>query len=211
MDRPVFIGLAGALLLAAASLVSAQSHATSGTSSFDAPPQPPVEGAKEEFTIMFREGWSLFSVPLYYDGPSLCTAEGACTADYRGRMPKVKENTCDVRAVYGFDGARYVKSGINYLQSGRGYWLNAQSPCAITFEGNNRLFTQKYSQPLNAGWNLVGTPMDKVGLDQLENDCRITSGPWRYAGGKFVKEDSVTGGRAYWVKSANDCTLAAKQ
>jgi hypothetical protein len=105
------------------------------------PKGAPVE---EKVSISLAAGWNLISIPVQ---PTNTVVESVLSS-IRGKYS----------AVYSYDGSNYQsyipgsEANISKLESGRGYWIYADSAVTLEVKGH----AASKSIQLNSGWNLVG-------------------------------------------------------
>ena len=60
-------------------------------------------------------------------------------------------------------------------------------------------------QPLSAGWNLIGLPLDLSERDYTDifDTITLTGPPFGFDGSRYIKSDTLLSGQAYWIKVAS--------
>ncbi len=152
----------------------------------EAPPQPPQD--KPYGTIALRSGWNMVSVPVN-SKISMVEVAGACgTASQAWRLAE----------------SGYVKE--DTLVPGYGYWVKGTKDCKYEVKGESRV---RSLEPLNAGWNLIGSLGTAAQFSDLSSGCSVSSGPWHYntEQKQYEYSSSLQPGKAYWVKVGGACKL----
>jgi len=104
------------------------------------------------------------------------------------------------------------------LYPGQGYFTTQQNECNIKMEGykfNAKLLGYLGTNNLYVGsvfytgWNHIGATSETIdNFDTVTGNCNIVDGPWLYEGDDvWVPTKKVEPGKAYYVKTTNDCNL----
>jgi len=143
---------------------------------------PPFSFTTGLASYRMRKSWNLISLPL--------------------DVPDSRASVLFPGAVSGaFD---YVPEagyrGQDTLHPGRGYWIKFPDSVWIGMTGSPR---SADTLPLEAGWNMIGTISQSIGVDSVAQDPPgiVTSGFFLYDG-SYAITDTLEPARGYWVKAA---------
>lgn len=132
--------------------------------------------------LTLNAGWNLISLPVV---PA---------------SSQVSQLFPTAEAVFGYNGS-YQEA--TTLSSGSGYWIKVPSNTTVSVSGTP---VSDVSQPLTAGWNLVGAP-----------NCAVTPSTTPSGNieaifgfnGAYYPATDLTVGNGYWVKSTSNATMNA--
>jgi hypothetical protein len=142
----------------------------------------PTPGAQNlvDRSYAVAAAWNLVSVPM-------------TLTDYR----RSEIYPSAVSPAYMFDPiARYIAR--DTLENGRGYWLKFGSASTVWMTGRPR---ERDTVAVATGWNLIGTiavPLPTSSISQIPPDILIS--PFYAFTGSYAIVDTLTPGRAFWVK-----------
>jgi hypothetical protein len=140
--------------------------------------------------ISVSDGWNMVSVPV-------TVTDRRTTALF----------PTAVNYAYRFDStAGYVRS--DTLNYGIGYWLRFSGPQSVAIHGLSRNVD---TITVHQSWNLIGSISNPVPVSTIQEIPAgiITSPIYAYDGSHFTEADTLSPGRAYWVKAGQDgiCVL----
>jgi len=143
------------------------------------------------YTLNFKAGWNLFSVPVSY-------------------ITSTNNINCvPASPVYGLSNGNYYE--VSTPSGGYGYWIKMASDCTINVTGRNITISDFPS--LSAGWNMIGAPtnaIDKaVNFDDVKGTCTAERGLFWYdpSLGNYIVSNVLQSGRGYFVKLKESCRL----
>ncbi|MBI3193620.1 MAG: hypothetical protein HYZ34_04010 [Ignavibacteriae bacterium] len=143
--------------------------------------------AQDTTHIVVSQGWNLISLPIE-------PAQSSVTELFPNAVSK---------AFY-YDG-QYI--AMDTLRPEIGYWLKFAQSETIMLTGKQiscHVFT------LRSGWNLIGTPGEQVGVNDLKTSPEgiLATGFYGYDSiGYTIVDDSLLPGHGYWVKSRQRGTM----
>lgn len=140
------------------------------------------------YTINFKAGWNLFSVPV--------TSVVSSSTDCSLATPVFSH----------LNGAYYETA---YTNGAIGYWIKMNSDCQTTVTGSN--VTVNDFPSLSQGWNLIGAPSTSVSISDLLGTCVILKGPLYYDSfiGTYVYSSTLDPGRGYFIEVSDNCRLGS--
>jgi len=151
------------------------------------PPAAPLMGVSSSASIL--AGWNFVSFPV----------SGALVA---------KDSGCANLKMRTYRNGKYETANLFSLKGGEGYLIySAAMACTLNYDAVDYLTPSNYSQPLVAGWNLIGAPSGTTLFANLVGNCAVSSGPWTGGSSTVSKSTSLVSGKGYWVKVASACTL----
>ncbi|HED03206.1 MAG TPA: hypothetical protein ENI60_00310 [Candidatus Fraserbacteria bacterium] len=62
---------------------------------------------------------------------------------------------------------------------------------------------------LDAGWNMISSPVGTIAPADLKGTCQFASGPWEWTGSRYIQANKLEPAKGYWLKVDNACTLQA--
>ena len=140
-------------------------------------------------TVVLSRGWDLFSVPL--------------------TNTTVIGNTCPsgslLSPIWQFTNGTY--SMATKIHGGLGYWVQASTPCTLTFSGQP-LTTGKLPY-LSPGWNLIGALNYSTSFTSILGSCNVVNGPLGFDIGtnQYYNASQIATNSGYFVDVSSGCTL----
>ncbi len=91
--------------------------------------------------------------------------------------PVVASNTCANTTVNHFNpfNQSWYEIPMASINGNETYWLNATSPCTLSFNGSSYYNKANYYNALYPGWNAISAPYDGATYGQLSGNCNITA------------------------------------
>lgn len=138
------------------------------------------------YTIDYKAGWNLFSVPVSY-------------------VQSSTSNCIPLTPVYGLYNGVYYQT--YYTSGGYGYWIQMQSDCSTNVTGYN--ISINNFQYLYAGWNIIGAPSESVLFSNILGTCNVTSGPLWFnpMSSSYIPSSTLDPGKGYFLKVSQSCQL----
>jgi len=138
------------------------------------------------YTINFKAGWNLFSVPVQYVQSSTTSCSPASP-------------------IFGLSNGGYYET--SYTSGGYGYWVKMNSDCQVVVSGTN--VTTGNLPYLTQGWNLIGAPSSSVSISDILGTCTVLKGPLYYDQtiGNYIYSSTLDPGKGYFIKVSDSCKL----
>jgi hypothetical protein len=157
--------------------------------------RPTVANATSNYTVSLSPGWNLFSFPIIASGYSPDYSLSSCSS---GEISS---------PVWSLSNGTYLRTG--ELADGSGYWVRSSVSCTLAFSGTGIKISE--FQPLEKGWNIMGSLPVAVPFNSIAGTCNLTAGPYGYAPntGSYYLANTLEPGNGYLVEVSSACSLGS--
>jgi hypothetical protein len=151
------------------------------------------------YTVYFKKGWNLFSVPLKYASSIDYSASTCVRSDFTSPLLEYSNGQySDADTIYG-----YV-----------GYWVDSGVACSIKFYGPEL----SGNRTIGIGWNIIGTPESKSGaegmhISDFSGNCYVLGNPLSYDTNTSTYYNSTTvyPGKGYFIYVMSGCEIGSPE